>query len=131
MEPKDLLPILFERLNATVAFWNIEIGVVLGLLAFLASAGKMIAHWSMKLALTVGFLGMAGNNVSALIQVVEQRQALVDYFRTLKAPVLTTSSGWIDPLYVPPVNRVVFMHAAVDVFVVLSIWILPFRKPDS
>jgi hypothetical protein len=83
MEPKDLLPILFERSNAAVTLWNIEIVVVLGLIAFLASAGKMIGHWSMKLAFTVGFLVMAGNNVVALIEVMEQRQALVDFFRTL------------------------------------------------
>jgi hypothetical protein len=49
MEPKDLLPILFERSNAAVTLWNIEIVVVLGLIAFLASAGKMIGHWSIGL----------------------------------------------------------------------------------
>ena len=92
MEPKDLLPILFERSNAAVTLWNIEIVVVLGLIAFLASAGKMIGHWSMKLALTVGFLVMAGNNVVALIGVMEQRQALV-FFRTLKSPVLALPDG--------------------------------------
>ena len=59
-EPKDLLRILFERSNATATLWTIEIVVVLGSLAFLASAGKMIGHWSMKLALTIGFLVMAG-----------------------------------------------------------------------
>jgi hypothetical protein len=42
------------------------------LLAFLASAGKMIGHWSMRLALTVGFLVMAGFNVVVLIEVTEQ-----------------------------------------------------------
>lgn len=83
MEPKDLLPILFERSNATATLWNIEIVVVLGLLAFLANAGKMIGHWCGKLALTVGFLVMAGFNVSALIVVTEQRRALADFFRTL------------------------------------------------
>jgi hypothetical protein len=96
MEPKDLLPILFERSNAAVTLWNIEIVVVLGLIAFLASAGKMIGHWSMKLALTVGFLVMAGNNVVALIEVMEQRQALVDFFRTLKSPVLALPP-WAKP----------------------------------
>ncbi len=94
-EPKDLLPILFERSNATATLWNIKIVVVLGLLAFLASAGKMIGYWSMKLALTVGFLVMAGFNVVAFIEVTEQRQELVDFFRTLKSSVLATSSGWI------------------------------------
>ena len=67
----------------------------------------------------------------ALIQVVEQRQALVDYFRTLKSPVLAASSGWIDPLYVPPIIRLVFLHAAVDVLVVLFIWIYSPREPGN
>ena len=38
---------------------------------------------------------MAGFNVVALIEVTEQRQELVDFFRTLKSSVLATSSGWI------------------------------------
>jgi len=92
---KDLLLILFERSNPTATLWNIEIVVVLGLLAFLASAGKMIGHWSVRLALTVGFLVMAGFNVVALMEVTEQTQALVDFFRTLKSSVLATSSGRI------------------------------------
>lgn len=91
----DLLPILFERSHPTATLWNIEIVVVLGLLAFLASAGKMIGHWSMRLALTVGFLVMVGFNVVVLIEVTEQTQALVDFFRTLKSSVLATSSGRI------------------------------------
>jgi hypothetical protein len=40
LEAKDLLPILFERSNATATLWKIEIVVVLGLIAFLASSGK-------------------------------------------------------------------------------------------
>jgi hypothetical protein len=55
----------------------------------------MIGHWSMKLALMVGFLVMTGFNVVALIEVTEQTQALVDFFRTLKSSVLATSSGRI------------------------------------
>jgi len=38
---------------------------------------------------------MAGFNVVALIEVTEQTQALVDFFRTLKSSVLATSSGRI------------------------------------
>ena len=53
----------------------------------------MIGHWSVKLALTVGFL--AGFNVVALIEVTEQTQELVDFFRTLNSSVLATSSGRI------------------------------------
>ncbi len=49
----------------------------------------MIGHWSMKLALTIGFLVMAGFNVVAFIEVTEQRQELVDFFSTLKYSVLS------------------------------------------
>jgi hypothetical protein len=133
MEPtKDLLPILFERSNATATLWNMEIVVVLGLIAFLASAGKIVGHWYIKLALTVGFLAMVAFNVSALIEVTEQRQELVNFFRKQNPPVLRTSSGWIiDPLTVTPVCLVVFLHAAVDVLMVLFIWIYSPRKPGS
>jgi hypothetical protein len=84
-----------QRSNPTATLWKIKIVVVLGLLAFLASAGKMIGRWSMKLTLTVGFLVMAGFNVVALIEVTEQTQELVDFFRALKSSVLATSSGRI------------------------------------
>jgi hypothetical protein len=49
----------------------------------------------MKLALTVGFLVMAGFTAVAVIEVTGQTQALVDFFRTLKSSVLATSSGRI------------------------------------
>ncbi len=74
---------------------------------------------------------MAYVDVGALIQVREQRQALVDFFRTLKSPVLANPSGWIDPLYVPPVTQVVYLHVAVDVLVVLFIWIYSPREPGN
>jgi hypothetical protein len=85
----------------------------------------------MKLSLTVGFLVMAYFNVNGLIEVTEQRRALVDFFRTLKSPVFATSSGWLDPLAVPPVRLVVVLHAVADVLVLVLIWIYSPGKPDS
>jgi hypothetical protein len=79
-----------------------------------------MGHRSIKLALTLGFLVMAAFNVEGLIKVAEQRRALVDFFRTLKPPVLATSSGWIDPLLVPPVWQVVSVHCVADFMVVCS-----------
>jgi hypothetical protein len=50
LEAKDLLQILFERSNATTTLWNMEIAVVLGLIAFLGTAGDMTGHWLTKVA---------------------------------------------------------------------------------
>jgi hypothetical protein len=111
--------------------WKIEIAVVLGLLAFIASAGTTTVNRTMKLALSGGFLIMALINAEAQIKVAEQRRALVDYFRALNPPVLADSSGWIDPLYVTPVIRVVCLHAAIIVLVVLFIWFYSPRKSGS
>ncbi|MDQ6703473.1 MAG: hypothetical protein M3Z96_10420 [Pseudomonadota bacterium] len=135
MDAKDLLPILFERSNATATLWNIEIAVFLGLIAFVASARETMDHWFPKLALTVGFVGMAVLHARSLIEVAEQRRALVDFFRTLSPPVLGTSPECIDPLYVGPVNlgcidplyvgsanEVVAVHLVGDLLVVLFIW---------
>jgi hypothetical protein len=125
MEPKDLLPILFERSNAVGTLWNMQIVIILGLIAFLAAAGTRINQPFLKLALTVGFLIAAGFNLTALIEVTEQRHALVDFFRTIKPPVLATPSGWIDPLYVPSLWWLAILRVIVDALTVLFIWSYP------
>jgi hypothetical protein len=131
MEPKDLLPILFERSNAVGTLWNIEIVVILGLIGFLAAAGPRMNKPFLKLALTAGFVIAAGFNLAALIEVTEQRQALVDFFRTIKPPVLATPSGWIDPLFVPSLWWVAILHVIVDALMIGFVWWYPQRAPAA
>jgi len=127
MEPKDLLPILFERSNAVGTLWNIQIVIILGLIGFLAAAGPRIDKRFLKLALMIGFIVASAFNLTALVEVTEQRHALVEFFRTTKPPVLATPSGWIDPLYVPSLYSVAILHVIVDLLTVFFIWFYPSR----
>jgi hypothetical protein len=131
MEPKDLLPILFERSNAVGTLWNMEIVIILGLIAFLAAAGTRINQPLLKFAITFGLLIAVGFNLTALIEVTEQRHALVDFFRTINPPVLAVPSGWIDPLYVPSLLRLTILHVIVDALTIFFIWSYPQRATTA
>jgi hypothetical protein len=128
MEAKDWLPILFERSNATSTLWNIEIAVILGLVAFLAAAGRRVDNWPAKLALLAAYLVMAWLNLLALIQVSEQRALLAAFVRTLKDGDVLAGAGGFDliaPLHVPSVWLVLGAHLTVDVLVCAFIWHYP------
>jgi hypothetical protein len=73
MDGKDWLPIFFERSNAMGALWNIEILIVLGLIAFLGGGGAKLDHRPVKVAIVLAFLVGAGFNLQALMQVTRQR----------------------------------------------------------
>jgi hypothetical protein len=125
MEAKDLLPILFERSNATATLWNIELIMILGLLAFLGGTGKSIKHFPIQLALSLGFGVVAVFNSYSLIQVSEQRAALIALFRTLHPPVFSNVSGLIDPLYVPTRKVILGAHLLGGILVLIIIWTYP------
>jgi hypothetical protein len=126
---KDWLPIVFERSNAATTLWNMQIVVILGLIAFLAGAGKLVARRPVKPALILGFLVMVWFNLSALVDVTKERDALITFLRT--TPDFASSSKLLDPLYVPPVWRVRLLHLTMDAMVVLFIWRYPAQSPAS
>jgi hypothetical protein len=41
---KEALPIFFERFNAAVTVWNLQLTVILGLIAFLAVASSVMQN---------------------------------------------------------------------------------------
>jgi hypothetical protein len=126
MDVKDWLPIVFERSNAAETLWNMQIVVILGLIAFLAGAGKAVAHKPMKLLLIVGFLVMVAFNLCALVDVTRQRHALFEFLTT--TPDFASSSNvlkLLKPIYVPPEWQVKLLHLTMDAIVVLFIWCYP------
>jgi len=133
MELKDWLPIMFERANATAALWNMQIVVVLGLIAFMASAGELARNRSVLALLTVGLVVMAGLNLSAQISVTEQRLILLRFIGTLEDRAisgglvsdLTDPSHFPYPLQVAPMWLVIALHVTVDAAALLFVWIYP------
>jgi hypothetical protein len=129
MEAKDWLPIFFERSNAMSTLWNIEIVAVLGLVAFLGGAGARLDHRPVKIAIILAFLAMAAFNLSALVQVTEQRAILADFLRHMDSPSVMpefqNSSDLVSPFNVPKVWLVIASHLVVDLIVCLFVWFYP------
>jgi hypothetical protein len=129
MEAKDWLPILFERSNATTALWNVEIVVVLGIVAFVGGAGARLNYPPIKMAIIFGFIVMAVFNLFALIQVTEQRSILYGFLGQINGPSVMTelrnSPAIIPPLRVPPVAVVATSHIIVDLTICLFVWFYP------
>jgi len=129
MEGKDWLPIFFERSNAMGALWNIEILIVLGLIAFLGGGGAKLDHRPVKIAIVLAFLVGAGFNLLALMQVTRQRAILADFIRQIDSPGVIVSlaapSGLTAPLQVPSLTMVMVSHLIVDVLVCWFIWFYP------
>ena len=129
MDLNVLLPILFERSNATETFWNFYIVVALGILGFFSSAKPMANLRTVQILFTAGFLGFAFTNLDALLWVFAQRKALANEIMTL------IPSGPLAPLkdnILPPGKTlVVVFHVACDITVLAMIWFLPRRLPPS
>ena len=122
MEAKDVLPIIFERSNATGAIWNLYIVVVLGVIAFLASTE--IKNTLIRHAVAIGFVIMAVDNILALVQVTRQEQELVTYFHSLNTNSVLSGKdqGLFDPLFVSPWPLVAVIHAIIDLMVLAFIY---------
>ncbi len=122
MEAKDVLPIIFERSNATGSIWNLYIVVVLGVIAFFASAGTN--NTLIKWAVAIGFVIMAVDNILALVQVTRQEQELVTYFHSLNTASVFSGKdqGIFDPLFVSPWLLVAVIHAIIDAMVLAFIY---------
>jgi hypothetical protein len=129
MEVKDILPIVFERANAASTLWNIEIVTILGLIAFFAGAGKQVNHTFVKLAIVIGFVIMASFNLAALIEVTEQRHALVTLLLTKDSTIFSSESVWVNPLLIPPVCLVAVLHIVVDILVIIFVLVYPKYAP--
>ncbi|MFZ2109637.1 MAG: hypothetical protein WAV18_30385 [Roseiarcus sp.] len=130
MEAKDWLPIFFERSNAEATLWNIEIVVVLGLVAFVGGAGARLEGRLIKVAIIIAFLVMVAFNILAIVQVTEQRAILADLIHQISSPSsimdeFRTKSGVVSPLDVPSVWLVVGSHIVVDFVVCLFVWLYP------
>ncbi len=129
MEAKDWLPIFFERSNATSTLWNIEIVVVLGLVAFLGGAGAKVDHRPTKIAIILAFLVMVAFNLFAIVQVTEQRAILGNFIRQISSPSimadLQASAGIGSALNVPSMSLVITGHILVDFVVCLFVWFYP------
>ncbi len=74
----DYLSMLFERSNAAQSLWTFESVVVLGLVGFLATAGRNVGNFWIEGLITVVFAGFALFNLLELRKVSHQREILAE-----------------------------------------------------
>jgi hypothetical protein len=76
MELKDVIPILFERFNASVSLWNFQMAVILGLLAFLATTSSIVRGERLQFGLAGAYVIFAVINLIVLLQIEGQRRVI-------------------------------------------------------
>lgn len=118
------LKILYERAGALNAYWNLYIGVALGCLGILASGKEFTKRREIKILISVAFVLFALSNLAALYDCNEQRQALM----ALVEPKFRLAAKAAAP---PPGYILILFHSALDLFVVLTIWMVPWHLPSK
>jgi len=129
MEEKDLLPIIFERSNASTTLWNIEFAVILGAITFMATAKPDRQQWLVRLALTVLFLCAQFFNCRALRETSVHRQILRGIFESLPNSDVVNRfkrSGYnVDPLRYSTPSEIIGVFVLASLAGTLFIWLYP------
>jgi hypothetical protein len=77
---KDLLPIMYERSSAATTLWNIELALILGIVAALATEGTLANHAFIQSLITAMLFMVTFFNFRGLIEISLQRYILRDLF---------------------------------------------------
>lgn len=127
MDVQDAMSFLFQRADAMLTFWNFYIVVSTAILGFLSAAK---AEWLSNLLcflLTVAFVLFATGNLSALVQVQEQWDALFNL-----VPKLEGYKNSFGPLVnsAQPLGKsvLIMFHLFLDLTVVSLIWIIALMR---
>jgi hypothetical protein len=133
MELKDVLPILFERSNATQTFWNFYIVIALGIIGFFSTAKPVANLKAVQILFTLGYLMFAAVNLLAMLWVIAQRQALAGQALRLitgdQLALLKQSFLFDKDLLSPPSWIFIgIFHLIGDALIIGVIWLLPRRR---
>jgi hypothetical protein len=120
---KEALTIFFERFNAAVTVWNLQLTVILGLIAFLAVASSVMQNKLLRGGLIVGYLMLAIANLLTLEKIEAQRRTLAEFVVSrLKGSDLAAMASTVGA---PSPMAVALLHLAADIIAVLAIWFIP------
>jgi hypothetical protein len=127
---KDLLTIIFERSNAATTVWNIELVLVLGIVAALVTAGALANQWLIKLLITVTAVLVSGLTFRSLIEITLARYILRDLFRKINhdeiLQKLDSEDFWgMTALRITPLKWIVIAYLAGAVLLAGFIWLYP------
>jgi hypothetical protein len=127
MDLKDLLPIIFERNNATQTLWNLQIVVIAGLLGFVTTARNTARQPIVKWILTITYPVFSYVNLDALLSVTKERKILAAAaLSKLPSEEPLASFNSTKSLLSPPSPiSVIVLHLVMDVSLVAAIWLFP------
>jgi len=111
----DILKALFERTDALNGYWNLYIGVSLGLLGLMASAKPFTQRRPIKVLLTLAFLLFAYSNLDAIYHTNGQRRELIRLIEGTYQAVANHAAPPSNPLLIA-------FHLVLDLLVVLCLW---------
>ena len=130
MDPvPDVLKAIFERGNAMQSYWSFYISVSLAMLAFFGSAqrSRLIA-----IIMSLGFVGFAAINCSALLQRAGERHEL--YRLAGSEDPGAIPAKW-SPLLIasepPTPDSILKGHIAMDLSILAAIWLLTLRPREA
>lgn len=116
----DLLRTIFERSDSLNGYWNLYIAVSFGLLGLMASAKPFTQLRTTKILLTSAFIVFAASNANAIFDINEQRRELIALVSDQYKPIVSHGG--------PPKPAIfVAYHAALDLAVILCIWLVPWH----
>jgi hypothetical protein len=117
-----LLGHMFGRADALNGYWNLYIGVTLGLLGVMASGKPFTELRTIKALLTVAFVAFALSNLDAIDSTNEQRRQLL---LLLKDSPYYTAGKTAGP---PESWQLRTFHLVLDLLIVLCVWLVPLHK---
>jgi hypothetical protein len=133
---KDLLPIIFERSNAATTTWNIELVLVLGIVAALVTAGTLANQWVIKSLITVAAVLVSTLTFRSLIEITLARYILRDLFRKIihddtLQKLDTEKYLGMTALRVTPLKWIIIAYLAGAVLLAAFIWAYPWWASNS
>ncbi|MBY5445446.1 MULTISPECIES: hypothetical protein [Rhizobium] len=118
MDQRDILQLIFGRVDALNGYWNLYIAVTLGVSGIMATGKPFTKQQATKILITLAFAVFAISNWSAISGTNEQRQELIKLVADPYAVVARLTeppSYWLLTLY----------HVTLDLLVIGGLWLVP------
>ena len=129
MELSEVIKMALERYDSVWLAWNVYIGVTLGSLGFLSAVKTNMPARRLRALVAVGFVVFAISNLSVIIDLFGQREALLTLADSL---ILVDPGGDIRSLLSeiePPARTaVIIFHLFLDTIVVITVALVPMKS---
>jgi hypothetical protein len=130
MKYSELLQLFFERSNEIVNYWTIYIVGMASVLGYFAVRTDL--DRKAKLTFSIGFMFLSALNLVGLLDVNNQREAVLEVIRGSHADALADSSvrttnlllqKLVEPTFDPFEQwQVIAIHACIDAITIFGIW---------